>query len=151
MNIKLRNFFLILIIMLKAIACKDGKNPADDKETVKFSTPGKPAASDSIVNGLSIQKYPNGKKKMEGNYLNGKRTGLWMAWYENGILWSQGNYREGKRNGYSALYFPDGKIRTEGNYENDQKTGNWNFYNESGSLVKSINFSNPSDSLETKK
>lgn len=143
----LRFSIIFLGTVLLCHACKEEKKPAEVKQGINFSTPQNPSDSSVIQNGISTQRYPNGKKKLEGYYRDGKRIGLWMAWYESGILWSQGNYHDGKRNGYSALYYPDGKIRAEGTYSNNQRSGQWTFYNESGIKVKTLNYDHSTDSI----
>jgi antitoxin component YwqK of YwqJK toxin-antitoxin module len=144
MKNRLSNFCIIsLLSFLSLTACRHEKEKQKNNATdIEFSHQTDSSASANIQNGLSTLMYPNGKKKMEGSFANGKRIGNWMAWYENGILWSQGNYIDGKRNGYSALYYPDGKLRAEGAYKNDKRIGQWSFYGEDGSLVKEINYDN---------
>lgn len=146
MKINTHHIHLYVSLILLALGSCGEKLKNDQKENnIKFSTGKDSTATNSVQNGISTQRYPNGRKKIEGYMANGKRTGNWMAWYENGILWSQGNYLEGKRNGYAALYYPDGKLRAEGSYKNDKKTGLWRFFLENGSLQKEIDFDkNPS-------
>ena len=80
--------------------------------------------------------YENGKVKMEGEFKDGKRTGVWKAYFENGTLWSEGKFVNGERNGYGLNYYPNGKLRAEGEYKNDKQSGHWKYYNEQGILVE---------------
>jgi antitoxin component YwqK of YwqJK toxin-antitoxin module len=82
--------------------------------------------------------YENGKVKMEGEFKDGKRTGIWKAYFEDGTLWSEGEFVNGERNGYGLNYFPNGKLRMEGDYKNDKQTGHWKFYNEDGILIEEV-------------
>ena len=38
----------------------------------------------------------NGTLNFKGNFVNGKRHGLWEQYYANGNLYSKGNYNNGK-------------------------------------------------------
>jgi antitoxin component YwqK of YwqJK toxin-antitoxin module len=138
-NIVLFALFLMGLSFLMQ-NCKSNHEENQKGTEVNFKTPTDSTQKTNIKDGPYLEKYPNGKKKMEGVYTNGKRSGLWMAWYENGTLWSQGNYLHGMRNGYSALYYPDGEMRTEGSYRNNKRIGNWVFYKENGSVEKEINY-----------
>jgi antitoxin component YwqK of YwqJK toxin-antitoxin module len=84
--------------------------------------------------------YENKQKKMEGEYKDELRTGLWKAWYENGILWSEGEYKDGKRNGIGISYHKNGKKYIEGVYRDDFRVGAWHFYDSTGVLVKEVDF-----------
>lgn len=82
--------------------------------------------------------YENGKVKMEGEFKDGKRTGIWKAYFEDGTLWSEGEFINGERNGKGLNYYPNGKLRMEGDYKNDKQTGHWKFYNEEGILIEEV-------------
>jgi antitoxin component YwqK of YwqJK toxin-antitoxin module len=84
--------------------------------------------------------YENKIKKMEGEFDNDQRTGLWSAWYANGKLWSTGEYKNGKRNGPGCVYHENGTKYIESNYINDMKTGKWRFYDTTGKVVKEVDF-----------
>ena len=86
-----------------------------------------------------LEYYPDGKKKLEGELVNGERHGIWKYYYKNGFLWSEGKYWYGARKGYSTVYHENGKKKLEGEYENDLKVGKWKLWTEDGSLYKTIN------------
>jgi hypothetical protein len=54
----------------------------------------------------------------EGNYINGKRNGLWKYWHENG------------------------QVRCEGNYINGLKDGVWKYWDETGVLTEETLYNN---------
>ncbi len=58
----------------------------------------------------------NGKKRFEGNYVNGQPDGKHTWWYENGNVWQVGNYAYG------------------------QKDGDWKYFEEEGILILIITF-----------
>ena len=85
-----------------------------------------------------LERYPDGKKKIEGETVNGQRHGIWKYYYENGFLWSEGKYWYGERRGFSIIYFESGKKKMEGTYDKDLKIGIWKLWNEDGSLNQEI-------------
>ena len=47
--------------------------------------------------GVAVEKYPNGQKRMENTFKDGKRHGLETDWFENGqkqfeITWKEGEF-----------------------------------------------------------
>lgn len=85
-----------------------------------------------------LEHYPNGKKKLEGETVNGERHGIWKYYFDNGFLWSEGKYWYGERKGFSSIYYEDGKKQMEGNYKKDLKIGIWKLWNPDGSLNRTL-------------
>lgn len=52
--------------------------------------------------------YPNGQKKSEGNYVNGRQEDTWKAWDANGSLLYEFNYKAGRCHGAEIQYHQDG-------------------------------------------
>jgi len=50
--------------------------------------------NDIVINKW-IWYYPNGEKKEEGSFINGKREGIWKIYKENGTLKSNIFFKEG--------------------------------------------------------
>tara|TARA_Y100000589_G_scaffold216729_1_gene204405 strand:+ start:327 stop:557 length:231 start_codon:yes stop_codon:yes gene_type:complete len=48
--------------------------------------------------------YETGQLKVEGNLVNGKKTGIWKYYHENGQLWYETPYKNGKRDGITIWY-----------------------------------------------
>ena len=84
--------------------------------------------------------FQNGKLKMTGKFLNGKRDGGWKAFFENEQIQSLGTFKDGLRTGETKIYYPNGNIRYEGFYEKDKEVGHWKFYTEAGKLTKEEDF-----------
>ena len=55
-----------------------------------------------------------------GNYINGKREGLWTEKYDQS----------------------GSQIRMQGNYQNDKKIGKWKYYDSKGNLIQEFDFDN---------
>ncbi|MFO8128514.1 MAG: hypothetical protein R6T99_01255 [Bacteroidales bacterium] len=89
-----------------------------------------------------VSYYPDGGKRLEGAYENGKRDGKWVYWYENGNKWSEGYFKNGTRSGPGITYHENGQKYVEGRYDNDHRVGVWQFYDKEGNLLKEINYDN---------
>lgn len=96
--------------------------------------------SGELILDREVVYYSNKQVKMDGEYKDELRHGMWKAWYETGTLWSEGEYKEGKRNGKGIYYHPNGKKYIEGIYSNDVRVGNWRFYDTTGTLSKEVDF-----------
>ena len=131
-----------------------------------FDMAGKPTIIDG--NGKHTEFDIAGKYIIqEGEYLDGKKTGLWKTYYaESDKILSEENYFDGQTHGTYKQYFKDGTLALSGNmengkksevwtwytedgvessmvrYENDKKEGVQNFYNSMGTLVKKEHYSN---------
>lgn len=79
-------------------------------------------------------RYTDYKEKIqEGQYKNGKKTGLWKEWWcdddTRGILKSEGSYDADNQNGEWKTYARNGSILTKGSYSNGyKKEGMWYYY-----------------------
>ena len=71
-------------------------------------------------NGHQLDYHENGKKKAEGNYLNGKKEGFWTFFHPNGKRESEGNFKQGKPVGKWSYFYSKGKLRTEIEYQENQ-------------------------------
>ena len=60
--------------------------------------------------------------------------------YNSDKLYIKGNYINGKRNGIYTWYFENGNIQSQGEYTDGYKTGDWKDYYSDGSLKKTINY-----------
>jgi antitoxin component YwqK of YwqJK toxin-antitoxin module len=87
-----------------------------------------------------IGYYPNGQKRIEGEFEDGKRHGKWYYWYENGNMWSEGSFKNGRRDGPGITYHENGEKYVVGTYDNDQRINIWRFYDENGELLKEIDY-----------
>ena len=83
-----------------------------------------------------IDFHIDGSRRMEGNFVNGKREGEWISWHPNGGgIWSKGYFKNGERTGKSWIYHTNGKLYMKGAYENGKKVGLWLVFDEDGNVV----------------
>ena len=78
--------------------------------------------------------FPNGRKKCESHYLDGKRDGKWIFWFESGVKVTEVNYVRGKRHGLSTNWHPNGKKAREATFRQDRMSQPWTYWNEKGRL-----------------
>lgn len=137
------NRIIYLLIVVFLIACE---SPVIEKieETYPDNNPKKISYYQELDGEeVKIEEryfHQDGKIKMEGKFLNGKREGEWKAYFNNEQIQSIGAFKDGKRTGEAKVYFPNGKLRYEGQYQSDKEIGDWKFYNEQGKLVKEEDF-----------
>ncbi|MGN6601052.1 MAG: energy transducer TonB [Ginsengibacter sp.] len=62
-------------------------------------------------NGLFVSFSVSGNKELEGNYLNGRKDGLWKKWNWNGLLVDSSTFENGNKiTETSYNFYPSGKI-----------------------------------------
>lgn len=54
--------------------------------------------------------YENGRKRIEGRYVDGLLEGEWRSWHPNGQLWGLSYYVKGQPRGTNTLWRPDGSL-----------------------------------------
>ncbi|MCY9805399.1 hypothetical protein OTK51_18400 [Vibrio scophthalmi] len=70
--------------------------------------------------------FGNGDPSETGEYIEGKKTGEWLA-YNQGLVTRKQTYLDGKLNGEYAEYY-NGRRRVTGLYQDNMKTGVWTGY-----------------------
>ena len=53
--------------------------------------------------------YRNGKKGVDGNYVHGRKTGVWSIWNKDGVLFSETTYSDTTTNYVVRTYWHDGR------------------------------------------
>ena len=67
--------------------------------------------------------WPNGQKRYEIPYVNGKRHGLDIWWHINGKKWHEIPYVNGKRHDLEVEWYPNEQKQRETPYVNGQIYG----------------------------
>ena len=80
--------------------------------------------------GKAVAKWPNGQKKTEINYKDGKRDGLKAHWYESGQKLSEISYKARKHDGPLTVWYENGKLRRKGNNMDGKMVGIWTHWYE---------------------
>ncbi|MFH0940114.1 MAG: DUF1570 domain-containing protein [Planctomycetota bacterium] len=73
---------------------------------------------------LLVNKWPNGKKKFEGELKDNRVNGKVTYWYENGQMQSTGTMRDGQWHGIITFWTKNGKLMETLEYYNGQQVEN---------------------------
>ena len=68
-----------------------------------------------------VTYWPNGQKRRESHYKNGKPDGLTISWYENGQKSSEGHYKNGERDGLETHWDKNGQKSSEYHFKNGKE------------------------------
>ena len=137
---------LALVWLIFVVGCTENSSDSTpqhssiDSLTTESTSKRPQKANPPVTDGNYSEFYPNGTVKIKGQFKDGVRTGLWIAYYDNGNKWSENYYTKGKRNGHTVSFYRNGAIRYVGEYKADKKVGKWKFYNEKGEFVKVENY-----------
>ena len=82
--------------------------------------------------GKEVSYWPDGQKKTEISYKDGKRHGLKAHWYQSGQKLSQINYKCGKHDGLLTVWYENGQWRRTGNHLDGKMVGIWTHWYENG-------------------
>ena len=86
--------------------------------------------------------YPDGNKRMEGQYIGGKKNGTWRAWYENGQLQKEENYVDNLMEGKQSYWYKRGKIKKEAWYKAGKLHGKESMWDGEGNLLSLVEYVN---------
>jgi antitoxin component YwqK of YwqJK toxin-antitoxin module len=90
--------------------------------------------------GRFTEYFHSGKILGEGPRSGIKNVGYWRYYGEDGLLRDEGEFVDGKKNGLWTNYYSSGKIASRGTYTNDEPTGAWEYFFEDGSVNASGEF-----------
>jgi antitoxin component YwqK of YwqJK toxin-antitoxin module len=74
----------------------------------------------------------------EGNYVDGKRDGLWTSYFPSGKLSSRGAYLNDEQVGNWEYFFEDGTISATGGFDKGRKEGYWKAFSSTGKLKSEV-------------
>lgn len=126
----------------------DGKKTLEQKyhlgwleKMTQFDTSGKVIAIDSFPKstGKYTLRFPNGKVREQGNYVNGDFNGPYQTFYFDGSIESQTFYKSGMLDSTYVSYYYGGVKYTEGKYLRGNKSGTWKLYDEEDGKLYSTN------------
>ncbi|MCT6881736.1 MAG: toxin-antitoxin system YwqK family antitoxin, partial [Snodgrassella alvi] len=82
--------------------------------------------------------YPDGQKKIQGNYKNGKPVGQWHTWYPNGQMAIEMSWQKGQPSGRTMSWYENGQKRGELNFINGKAEGRWQRWYPNGQLKQDM-------------
>lgn len=100
-----------------------------------------------ILYGPYIYKDSLGKIRFKGNYINGKKDGIWIDSYlmesnnnTKAIVYQEGNYINDIRDGKWIEYFSEGSKQKDFNYTAGKLNGDYFIYNRDNDSIKKLLF-----------
>lgn len=91
--------------------------------------------------GYWVKHKPYSEEKItEGNYVDGKKEGLWKSYYSGGGLKSEITYQHGNKYGKAIIYFENGNIAEEGVWLIDKWVNKYKAYYKNGKLFYAWNY-----------
>jgi antitoxin component YwqK of YwqJK toxin-antitoxin module len=118
--IKLFGLHTILILALVLMSVNSAflaQNPADNINQ-KDSLHKKQGYWKIYAHMRNVPGYKPEEIIEEGNYLNDRKTGLWIKYYPGGTIQSKLYYQNGKINGYFEVYYSNGCMEESGEWTN---------------------------------
>jgi antitoxin component YwqK of YwqJK toxin-antitoxin module len=89
---------------------------------------------DGKENGPVVYYYADGRKSYEANYKEGKKHGYATVWFPNGQKQWQTVFREGLTHGLWREWYADGKKKFEANYGDGKLDGLATWWHDNGRL-----------------
>ncbi|HEX6891227.1 MAG TPA: hypothetical protein VF141_11040 [Chryseolinea sp.] len=120
----------IILLTILCYGCLFEKRKSDKKEDPKGEK-------------IQVSKYPNGKKKAEVPYKDGKRNGMSRTYDSKGNITLELPYVNDKREGRSKKYYEGGKQAFQTTeYKNDKIHGMQVKYRQNGAVMSEARFEN---------
>ena len=98
--------------------------------------------SETSYTGKAYALHPNGQKKGEGAYKDGKENGPYSAWYENGKKMYEGYWKNGKLDGLQVRWHKSGQKKSEGNFKNGKPDLLVEVWHENGQKLREARYKN---------
>jgi antitoxin component YwqK of YwqJK toxin-antitoxin module len=95
---------------------------------------------DGKENGLVVYYYADGRKSYEANYKDGKKNGYATVWYQTGQKQWQTVFRTGLTHGVWREWYPDGKKKFEANYSEGKLEGLATWWHDNGRIWQERSF-----------
>jgi antitoxin component YwqK of YwqJK toxin-antitoxin module len=85
-------------------------------------------------------KYPGNGRVEEGNYIDGRKVGIWKRYWPSGKLRSEINYASGLPSGTYTLYYENGKPEETGTWQYGRYTGVFKRFYPNGKIQQVLNY-----------
>ena len=99
-------------------------------------------ATSSPFTGLVNDAWPNGNKKYQCAYTNGKKDGAELSWHENGQRQMSAQFTTGVQQGMGQEWWPNGNQRSITTYVDGKPNGEAKGWHDNGKPARVINFAN---------
>ena len=97
----------------------------------------------SPYTGTKSEFYPDGQKRAEMYYKNGRRFGISNAWHENGQKWARADFKNGLPEGRSIIWYESGLVKKMDMYfEKGIPDGEAKYWHENDQLLYDAVYNN---------
>ena len=97
----------------------------------------------SPYTGTKSEFYPDGRKRAEMYYKNGRRFGISNAWHENGQKWARADFKNGIPEGRSIIWYESGLVKKMDMYfEKGIPDGEAKYWHENDQLLYDAVYNN---------
>jgi antitoxin component YwqK of YwqJK toxin-antitoxin module len=131
--VKLRTSLCCFLLICSATLWAQNKRNANGERHGKWTFTGKDYPNKNI---------PKTQKVEEGNYVNGRKEGVWTKFFPDGGVQLKGTYNNNRPQGSYTRYYPNGKIAEQGDFQANGYKGLLLRYHENGQLAYRANFNN---------
>ncbi len=132
----MKKFYPILVFLL----CFSGFTHAQSYEIYKGDTINV-IDNNNFKQGYWVNHKPYSEEKIsEGNYIDGKKEGLWKSFYSNGSLKSEITFWHGEKYGKAKIFFENGNLAEEGVWLIDKWVNKYKAYYQNGKLSYAWNY-----------
>ncbi len=137
----MKNIFLFISVLIVSFQTARGNAPLVVDSANKTDAAGLKQGHWVVANSDGrLEGCPADKKVEEGNFVDGKKTGLWVQYYCNGKVKNELTFSNNQPNGYAKFYYTNGKISEEGLWQNNVWIGGYKYYYENGQIAYEFNY-----------
>jgi antitoxin component YwqK of YwqJK toxin-antitoxin module/tetratricopeptide (TPR) repeat protein len=106
---------------------------------IQFDKEGNPGPEQKAKKGTISVKVKNhdGVVVIEGDFVNGQKSGQWKYYNAIGVLETISTYEDDEQNGDHINYYLDGQVRSRVNYQNNNMDGLYNEFSPYGQVIES--------------
>lgn len=126
--------FVLMLALAQACTPPNAGTPASTPTAdTTASTPAAPANGPQVI-------HTKDGGRMEGELIEGVRTGLWTSYFPDGSVRSRVTYRNGKEEGPTEVFHTNGMPYYTGHYHQGLTVGDWVFYDPLGKEVRRVTY-----------
>ena len=125
---------LTILCLLILVSCSPEPKEVSSDQLVERQGITYEVNSQTPFTGGKVSYHDNNQLKTKGNYIDGKRDGLWENFFSNGQLSITSNYKNGKQDGLQEIFYENGQLKMKGNLKDGKLDGLWEDFYSNGQL-----------------
>jgi antitoxin component YwqK of YwqJK toxin-antitoxin module len=136
-------YFLYAIIFLFCLSSVQGQSfKIVDGDTINKIDANRKRQGNWIVSARASVNfgYENGELLEKGQYINGRKEGVWKKYFPGGKVKSEIFYKGSRPKGAYTLYYENGNIEESGNWARTKNIGEFKRYHPNGKVAQAFSF-----------